>query len=315
MAYHRGSIGAYQRWADLVGDQSYTFDKILPYFKKTSTLTPPNLAKRNAPNATVRYDPSAFDNALRGPLQVSWANWVDPTQSWLARALQAIGQTLSTDGFSSGKVHGGAWVPTTIDPKDATRSTSRSSYLDKLGEGNNSKPIIYVRSQASKILFDKKKTTTGVEIITERRQYVLSAKKEVILSAGVFHSPQLLMLSGMSTISLLLYMCAKPRRRWSCRNALCKCHSHRLKPHRRRPKPLGSNLLQRSPWYHRSEHRHISQFTRSTGCRTAAVLWECFGTVQLGRRLFVIREAAPKRPRRPLGSYDESALGISHRLA
>lgn len=71
MAYHRGTIGAYQRWADLVGDQSYTFSRILPYFKKSSTLTPPNLEKRDAPNATVRYDASAFNNALRGPLQVS----------------------------------------------------------------------------------------------------------------------------------------------------------------------------------------------------------------------------------------------------
>lgn len=77
MTYHRATAGAYARWASAVGDQSYTFDRLLPYFKRSSTLTPPNLDKRNAPNATVLYDASAFDNSLRGPLQVSWANWVD----------------------------------------------------------------------------------------------------------------------------------------------------------------------------------------------------------------------------------------------
>ncbi|KAH8728277.1 choline dehydrogenase [Phaeosphaeriaceae sp. PMI808] len=192
MAYHRGTIGAFQRWAELVGDQSYTFDRVLPYFKKSSTLTPPNLHKRNAPNATVIYDPQAFDNSFHGPLQVSWANWVDPAQSWLARALQAIGQTLSTDGFSSGKMNGGAWVPTTINPIDATRSSSKSSYLDSRRER---KPVVFLRSQASKILFDKNKKATGVAFSTGGREYILSAKREVILSAGVFHSPQLLLLS------------------------------------------------------------------------------------------------------------------------
>lgn len=207
MAYHRGTVGSYQRWADLVGDQSYTFDKVLPYFKRTATLTRPNLQKRNAPNATALYDPTAFDNSLRGPLQVSWANWVDPAQSWLARSLQAIGQALNPSGFSSGKVNGGAWVPTTIDPKDATRSTSKSSYL-QFALNNRGRINVYLRSQASKILFDKDKKATGVAVSTGGQEYVISAKKEVILSAGVFHSPQLLLLSGKMLLSTNKHACA-----------------------------------------------------------------------------------------------------------
>ena len=66
MGYHRGTVGTYQSWADLVGDQSYTWPNVLPYFKKSSYLTPPNLAKRNVQNATVLYDPTVFDNALSG---------------------------------------------------------------------------------------------------------------------------------------------------------------------------------------------------------------------------------------------------------
>ncbi|KAF2791692.1 GMC oxidoreductase [Melanomma pulvis-pyrius CBS 109.77] len=201
MAYHRGTVGSYQRWADLVGDQSYTFDSLLPYFKRTSTLTPPNLQKRNAPNATALYDSTAFDNSLKGPLQVSWANWVDPAQSWLARALQAIGQAVNPNGLSSGKVSGGAWVPTTIDPKDATRSTSKSSYLQSALK--NARITVYLHTQASKIVFDKEKKATGVAVSILGQNCVLSARKEVILSAGVFHSPQLLLLSGIGPAATL----------------------------------------------------------------------------------------------------------------
>lgn len=84
----------------------------------------------------------------------------------------------------------------TIDPKHATRSTSKSSYIDTLAASSPSGPVIYLRSQASKILFDGRNKATGVAATTDGENYVLSAKKEVILSAGVFHSPQLLMLSG-----------------------------------------------------------------------------------------------------------------------
>jgi choline dehydrogenase len=71
MAYHRGTVGSYQRWGDLVGDQSYTFDKILPYSERMATLIAPELPKRNAPNATVQCDDSTFESSLHGPLKVS----------------------------------------------------------------------------------------------------------------------------------------------------------------------------------------------------------------------------------------------------
>lgn len=34
MVYNRGTIGSYQAWADLVGDDSWTFDNLLPYFTR-----------------------------------------------------------------------------------------------------------------------------------------------------------------------------------------------------------------------------------------------------------------------------------------
>lgn len=36
MVYHRGSRDSYTKWADQVGDESYTFENMLPYFEKRS---------------------------------------------------------------------------------------------------------------------------------------------------------------------------------------------------------------------------------------------------------------------------------------
>jgi choline dehydrogenase len=194
MAYLRGTKGFHHRWATLVGDASYEFDALLPYFKKSATLTPPNFIKRATPNATFLYDPLAFSLLPNGPLQVSWANWVDPTATWLAKALQATGIALNNIGLNSGILSGGAWSTTTIDPAHATRSSSQTSYLEDAIP--NTGLMVYPHTQATKILFNAAKKATGVTVNTAGLTYTLSANKEVILSAGVFHSPQLLMVSG-----------------------------------------------------------------------------------------------------------------------
>ncbi|KAL9119762.1 MAG: hypothetical protein Q9187_003686, partial [Circinaria calcarea] len=57
--------------------------------------------------------------------------------------------------------------------------------------------MVYQSTMTKKILFDANKKATGVIVDTQGRIYTLSATKEVILSAGVFGSPQLLMVSGV----------------------------------------------------------------------------------------------------------------------
>lgn len=196
MGYHRGTVGTHKRWADLVGDDSYKWENVLPFFKKSTTFTPPNLAKRVPANATALYDPTAFDNSLKGPIQISYGNWMDVTTTWLAVALQSIGMPLSKTGFNSGTLSGfGGWTSDEIKPEDATRSSS-DAYLQQAIANPNSAITVYTHTQASKILFDSNKNANGVLVNTAGFEYTISAKKEVILSAGCFHSPQLLMLSG-----------------------------------------------------------------------------------------------------------------------
>lgn len=194
MSYIRPTKGSYDRWADTVGDDSFRWESMLQYFKRSVDLTPPNEEKRNNTNATVLFDPSDYDGE-GGPLQVSWLNWVDPTITWLSRVLLSLGLTISPKGFSSGELVGhGAWVPSTIEPEKAQRSTSESSFLRQAIQETGI--IVYTHSLATKILFSGTKAV-GVNVNTQGVEYALSATKEVILTAGTFHSPQLLQVSGI----------------------------------------------------------------------------------------------------------------------
>lgn len=202
LSYHRATKGTYQIWAEIAGDESFTFENILPYYKKSCHLTPPNLEKRNSTTAAVVCDPKAFDNTIGGPLQVSWNNWVDPTTDALAHAIQSIGLPVSPVGFSSGFLSGyGAWVPSTIEPKHAVRSSSQSSFLEEAIE--NTDIMVHAHTQALKIMFapGSPDRANAVRVSTSGFEYTIQAKNEIIVSAGVFHSPQLLMVSGEESFS------------------------------------------------------------------------------------------------------------------
>jgi hypothetical protein len=72
----RGTKQSYDQWATAVGDNSYTFANLLPYFKKSAQFTPPDASKR-FPNATAQFNAAAFDPS-GGPLQVSYPNYAQP---------------------------------------------------------------------------------------------------------------------------------------------------------------------------------------------------------------------------------------------
>lgn len=192
MAYHRGTIGSYQRWADEVGDQSYTWSNLLPYFKKSAKLTPFNASER-AENGTVLYDPSAFEPS-GGPLQLGWPNYADPFLTWAQEGMAAAGIPISALNFNSGVLNGSAYNPSTIDPQ-MRRSSSQTSFLEQAMDETDIK--IYTKAFARQILFDANKRATSIIVTSGRVNFTLSANKEIVLSAGAFQSPQLLMVSGI----------------------------------------------------------------------------------------------------------------------
>lgn len=190
MAYHRATVGYHERWAELVGDDSYEFDNVLPFFKKSTHHTRPKNAKRAMPNATVKYDATVFDN---GPVEISYSNFVDTPLTWIARGLQGLNMPLSPDGQCTGHLAGyGAWNAATMTPK-AKRSSAQAYLVQAI---QNTNLMVYPHTQVTKILFDSSARATGVTVKTAGIEYTVSANNEVIVSAGSFHTPQLLMVSG-----------------------------------------------------------------------------------------------------------------------
>ncbi|KAK3046353.1 hypothetical protein LTR09_012169 [Extremus antarcticus] len=193
MLYHRGSKGAYQKWADHVGDQSYSWDNWLPYFKKSVRFSGPSTNPRPA-NASASYDASVFSSD-GGPLHVAYPYWTNAISSWVDQTLESLGFPLA-DGLSNGVLLGRSYITHTINPFSRRRETSSTSYLrEALLAGDNLN--IFTRTIATKILFNDAKKANGVTLNTDGFEWKIAANKEVIISAGVMRSPQLLMASGI----------------------------------------------------------------------------------------------------------------------
>lgn len=181
------------QWASVVGDESYTFDNLLPFFKKSVKFTPPSSDR--AANASAEYISSAF-SAAGGPLEVSYANYAGPFSSYVEGALNEIGIPDAAD-FNSGSLNGAQYCSSTIDPSNENRDSSQTSFLNTATSRTNLE--IYTVTTAQKVLFDANKKATGVQVssVGGAASYTIKATKEVIISAGAFQSPQLLMLSGI----------------------------------------------------------------------------------------------------------------------
>ena len=189
--YHHASKDTYARWAEEVGDASYEYNALQPYFARSAHFTPANNVLR-ASNASYTYEGTAFANR-GGPLQVTVPNHANAVASYFLKGLSHVGIPAAAD-FVSGTLAGATYAMVTLDPKDMTRSSSETSYL-RLALAKTVLAV-YKDTLAKKILFEGTRAS-GVLVNTAGRAYTLHATKEVIVSAGAFHSPQLLMVSGV----------------------------------------------------------------------------------------------------------------------
>ncbi|KAK2598138.1 hypothetical protein QQS21_005689 [Conoideocrella luteorostrata] len=192
MFYTRSSVGTHQFWADTVDDQSYTFDNLLPYFKRSVNFEGVNSQFR-AKNATPEIDDSFFDEN-GGPLKVSYSNFATSFGTWVAKALRSIGFK-DVKGFVTGNILGYSYTVWSLDRQQQTRSSSETSFL-RYALANTTNLNVYTSTLAKQIVFNEN-TAQGVLVNAGGADFLLTAKREVIVSAGAFRSPQLLLASGI----------------------------------------------------------------------------------------------------------------------
>lgn len=192
MIYQRATKGTMDMWAKQIGDDSYSWNNFLPHYQKSINFTAPINSPR-ASNATAKFKAEAFP-PQKGPLHVSYANYAGPFSSWIQGSLNEIGIP-TTDDFNSGSLMGAQYCSSTIDPASQSRESSETSFLNAAKGRKNLK--VYAKTKAKRVLFNAQKQAIGVEVVGSTFAYNISAKREVVVSAGAFQSPQILMVSGI----------------------------------------------------------------------------------------------------------------------
>lgn len=191
MMLNRPTKGAYQHWADKVGDQAYTWDNMLEFNKRSLNFS--DNAHRRPANATPLDDASVFSEK-GGPLHLTYPSYVFPA-SWDAiKAFEAVGFK-QIPSFTAGVLQGWGWWQFSINPETGLRDSSESSFLQhSLGRPGLT---TYINSMVRKILFSGTRAV-GVTVDNYGQQaFNLTARKEVIVAAGLWNTPQLLMVSGI----------------------------------------------------------------------------------------------------------------------
>lgn len=199
MAYTRGAAAPYDQWA-AIGNEGWDWNSVLPYFKKSIQFTPPE-----ANQSYIPYDASQY--AGEGPLQVSFGHYIEPISIYFATALtNKTGPNLTMKETNDGSPIGVGYLATTINPKNANRDSSWTSF--GLTASSRSNFHVQTHTLATRILFENSSSGDLVANGVEYRDnsgaiQVAYADKEVILTAGAFGSPQLLMVSGIGPASQL----------------------------------------------------------------------------------------------------------------
>lgn len=136
---------------------------------------------------------------------MSYGNHFGASGTSLQGAMKGAGLT-AIPGLNSGKLIGYGTMTATIDIRTATRDSSETSFL-QMGAQDSSSLKIYPNTLVKRVTFDGQKRATGVDVQANlanvKLDFQLSARKEVILSAGVWHSPQILMVSGVGPSATL----------------------------------------------------------------------------------------------------------------
>jgi len=175
MVYIRGHRHDYDTWASL-GNTGWSYDEVLPYFR---------LSEHN------EHINDAW-HGQGGPLWVGNLRTGNPFQARYLEAARQAGFPL-TDDFNGAEQEGVGIYQVT--QKHGERcSAARAYLLPHLGRRDNLH--VQTHAQVQRILFEGTRAV-GVEVLIDGRLQTLRARCEVVLAAGAFQTPQLLMLSGV----------------------------------------------------------------------------------------------------------------------
>lgn len=175
MAYTRGSRSDYERWVAATGDSGWSWDGLVPYFRKQE--------------GNQRLDNE--DHGADGPLKVSDPLYKVDIADRFVRAMQRQGLPFATD-FNAGSLRGVGYMQTTM--YRGKRCSAADAFLAPIM--SDSRLSLVTQANVQRILFDGDRAI-GVEYTASGALVRARASSEVIVCAGAFATPKLLMLSGI----------------------------------------------------------------------------------------------------------------------
>jgi choline dehydrogenase len=176
MIYIRGNRADYDGWA-AGGAEGWSYDEVLPYFKRSEDN---------------ERGEDGFHGAA-GPMKVADSRSMQPLVETMLAAAQAAGHEHNPD-FNGARQEGVGRFQLT--QRDGWRESTADAFLRPAAERPNLR--VLPRAMALRIVFEGTRAV-GVEVARDGVVSVIRAEREVILAAGAYQSPVLLMLSGIGS--------------------------------------------------------------------------------------------------------------------
>jgi choline dehydrogenase len=178
MVYMRGNAADYDGWAT-AGAEGWSYRDVLPYFKRSEDN------ERGADDY----------HGVGGPLHVSDSRAMSPVVDAFVEAAMDAGYAFNAD-FNGARQTG-------VGRNQLTQHNGmRWSTADAFLRPALDRPNLSLLTEATvlRAVFDRDRAT-GVEVSSGGNLSVLRAEREVVLCAGAYGSPQLLLLSGVGPAS------------------------------------------------------------------------------------------------------------------
>ena len=174
MIYIRGNRADYDGWA-AGGAEGWSYDEVLPYFKRSEDN------ERGEDNF----------HGVGGPLSVSDSRAMSPLIETMLEASELAGLDYNPD-FNGARQEGVGRFQVT--QRKGRRHSTAAAFVHPVEDRPNLDVI--TGALALRILFEGTRAV-GVEIARDGKVEAVRAEREVILSAGSYQSPVLLMISGI----------------------------------------------------------------------------------------------------------------------
>ncbi|KAJ7641333.1 aryl-alcohol oxidase precursor [Roridomyces roridus] len=194
MLYTRGSSDDWDNYASTTGDSGWSWSNVQKYFRKNELWSLP----ADNHSTAGEYDPKV--HSVSGVNSVTLPGYPQPIDNMLLQTTKELPSEFPFNlDMNSGNPLGVGWAQSTIDSL-GQRSSSATSYL---GPKYIDRPNLHVlvHAQVSRLVQTAQSPATFKAVEFKQGNtttlHIVTARKEVILSAGSIGSPRILLSSGI----------------------------------------------------------------------------------------------------------------------